>query len=300
MMTGPIAIDRFTKRYGDFEAVSQLTLDVPEGSICGLLGPNGAGKTSTIKCLVGLARPTAGRISILGGPPRAAMFERVAFIPERSALYDDMTGEEHFSMAKHAYHTFEIVRARKMLAIFDLDARKRIRKYSKGQKTAFALALAFAIRPSVMILDEPASGLDPINQRAVLDLLIEAAANGATILFSSHQIGQVERAADRVAILKRGKLIVDGIVDELKDNEKLIEATFERKPDLNGLASDVRVRRIEWRGNTMRAFVQSDHDAIAIAINAHAPNNLAILNLNLEEIFFNAVEEPRANTLEDV
>ena len=299
-MIDPIAIDGFSKRYGDFEAVSQLTLSVPEGSICGLLGPNGAGKTSTIKCLVGLARPTAGSIAILGGPPRSAMFERVAFIPERSALYDDLTGNDHFAMATYAYKSFEIARARKMLAIFDLDARKRVRKFSKGQKTAFALALAFAIRPSVMILDEPASGLDPINQRAVLDLLIEAAANGATILFSSHQIGQVERAADRVAILKRGKLIVDGIVDELKDNEKLIEATFDRKRDLNGLANDGRIRRIEWRGNTLRAFVHTEYDAVAQTINAHNPNAIAVLDLNLEEIFFNAVEEPRANTLEDV
>lgn len=299
-MNDPIAIDGFTKRYGDFEAVSHLTLRIPAGSICGLLGPNGAGKTSTIKCLVGLARPTAGSISILDGPPRPAMFERVAFIPERSALYEDFTGNDHFAMASHAYQTFEIARARKMLAIFDLDARKRIRKFSKGQKTAFALALAFAIRPSVMILDEPASGLDPINQRAVLDLLIEAAAGGTTVLFSSHQIGQVERAADRVAILKRGKLLVDGVVDELKDNEKLIEATFDRKLDLNGLASDARIRRFEWRGNTLRAFVHAEHDAVARAINAHEPRALTILNLNLEEIFFNAVEEPRANTLEDV
>lgn len=299
-MIDPIAIDGFSKRYGDFEAVSQLTLSVPQGSICGLLGPNGAGKTSTIKCLVGLARPTAGSISILDGPPRPEMFERVAFIPERSALYDELTGNDHFAMASYAYKSFEIARARKMLAIFDLDARKRVRKLSKGQKTAFALALAFAIRPSVMILDEPASGLDPINQRAVLDLLIEAAANGATILFSSHQIGQVERAADRVAILKRGKLILDGIVDELKESEKLIEATFDRKRDLNGLASDDRVRRIEWRGNTLRAFVHTEHDAVAQTINAHNPNAISVLNLNLEEIFFNAVEEPRANTLEDV
>ena len=299
-MTDPIALDGFSKRYGDFEAVSQLSLRVPAGSICGLLGPNGAGKTSTIKCMVGLARPSAGTISILDGPPRPAMFERVAFIPERSALYDDLTGEDHFGMASRAYHTFEIARARKMLAIFDLDARKRVRKYSKGQKNAFALALAFAIRPTVMILDEPASGLDPINQRAVLDLLIEAASGGTTVLFSSHQIGQVERAADRVVVLKRGKLIVEGGVDELKDREKIVEATFDSKRDLNGLASDARIRRIEWRGNTLRAFVHDGHDAVAQEINAHRPTSIAILNLNLEEIFFNAVEEPRANTLEDV
>ena len=294
----PIAIESLSKSYGSFEALRDVSLMVPQGSICGLLGPNGSGKSTTFKCMMGLMRPSSGRIALAGGPPRPEMFESLAFVPERSALYDRLRVIDHLEMMRHAHRRYESARAHKMLAMFGLDSRKRVFKLSKGQRTALGLVLAFSIRPEIMVLDEPASGLDPLNQRAVLDLLIEAAAQGATILFSSHQIGQVERAADRVVVLKRGRVVLEGVLDDLREHEKVVEAVFAAPADGLRFESDARVRRVERRGRTLRLFVHADHAGVARDVECLAPTSMTVFDQNLEEIFFSAVEEPRPATLE--
>jgi ABC-2 type transport system ATP-binding protein len=292
----PIAIRDLTKRYGSADAVSHLTLEIAEGSVCGLLGPNGAGKTTTFKCLLGFARPSAGTIEIEGAPLKPAVFEHLAYVPEKSALFEWMTVAEHLEMNRRSYHSYDAARARELVELFELDPRKRVKALSKGQHTALALVLAFSIRPRLLVLDEPASGLDPIRQRNVLDLIIDAAAGGATVLFSSHQITQVERAADRIAILKEGKLVLDGDVDTLKGSEKVVEAFFEREmPSLNGLSSDVRVRRIERSGRMLRAYVTRESDAIARDVAALGAKSVDVVDLNLEEIFLNAVAPGRVS-----
>jgi len=294
----PIEVQNLRKRYGTFEAVADLSLSVPAGSVCGLLGPNGAGKSSTFKCLIGLARPTGGAISIAGGPPRAAMFNDVAFVPERSALYDNLTVADHLTIARGSFPRYDERRAAKMLEIFSLDAKKRVRKLSKGQRAAVGLAIAFAMRPTIMILDEPASGLDPIHQRAVLDLIIEAAANGAAILFSSHNVGQVERAADRVAIVKNGRLVVDGELDDLREREKIVEAVFLATPDEQRFAADARVRTVESRGNVLRLHTLRDTEALVGELERAGATSVTVQPQNLESLFFAAVEQPRPVTLE--
>jgi ABC-2 type transport system ATP-binding protein len=248
--------------------------------------------------MLGLARPDAGRIFLDGGPPRPAMFERVAFVPERSALYDSFNGNDHLEMARRANRAYDGARARALLDMFSLDPAKRIRKLSKGQRTALGLVIAFAVRPSIMVLDEPASGLDPIHQRAVLDLIIEAAAAGTAIVLSSHQIGQVERAADRVVVLKRGRVVLDGELDELRGREKLVEAVFAGPVDDGRFAADPRIRRVERRGRTLRLYVHADADGVMRDVGALNPVSVNLLDQNLEELFFSAVEEPRPATLE--
>ena len=285
-----VAIRDFTKRYGSFEAVSNLTLEVEPGSICGLLGPNGSGKTTTFKCLIGLTRPTSGTLDVEGAPVQPETFETLAYVPERSALYEWLTVADHLEFNRRSYKTYDSKRANELVDLFRLERKKKVGKLSKGQHTAVALVLALSIRPRILVLDEPASGLDPVFQRSVLDLIIEAAAGGATVLFSSHQIGQVERAADRVAILKNGKLIVDGTVDSLKGSEKVVEAIFDQAvPAVDGLANDPRVRRVERSGRILRAYVKEDSDGIARRLNEFSPKNVSILDLNLEDIFINAV-----------
>jgi ABC-2 type transport system ATP-binding protein len=292
-MTAPlISLKGVTKRYGSFTAVDDVSLDVAEGSICGLLGPNGAGKTTTFKCLLGFAKASAGTITIEGAPVTPATFETMSYVPERAALYDNLTIADHLTLYRRSYKNYDDARARELLALFDLDPRKYAQKLSKGMRTAVALTLAFSIRPRVLILDEPSSGLDPVHQRHVLDLMIDASANGASVLFSSHQVGQVERAADSVAIMKRGKLIVSSVIDDLKTGEKIIEAVFTGPiPDLNGLADDPNILRIEQVGSTLRAVTRDDSDAIAQRIFALHPKSIRTIDLNLEEIFMNAVSE---------
>jgi ABC-2 type transport system ATP-binding protein len=289
-MTPAITFDRLTKRYRSFTAVDDVSLAIEPGSICGLLGPNGAGKTTAMKCLLGFARPTGGSVAINGAPITPATFSTTSFVPERAALWDELTIAQHLAVYRRMYARYDDAYARELLARFDLDPRKGTKKLSKGMRSAVSLALAFSIRPTVLILDEPSSGLDPIHQRQVVDLMIESATNGATILFSSHNIGQVERAADRVAIMNRGRLIVDRTVDDLKGGEKIVEAVFaEAIPPLDGLTADPRIVRLEQNGLVLRAVTRDDADGVAQAIFALRPRSIRTVDLNLEEIFVNAV-----------
>ena len=261
-MEHSIAIRDLTKRYGDFAAVTNLTLEVEPGSICGLLGPNGAGKSTTFKCLLGLAKPTSGSIAVEGAPVTPATFEYLAYVPERSALYENLTLDQHLEFYRRCYQRYDAARANELIEMFKLDRKKR-RQLSKGQRTAVAMILAFSIgRACSCSTNRERSRPGVPAARARSD--DRSRRGGAAILFSSHQIGQVERAADRVAILKNGKLVVDGSVDELKTTEKIVEAIFaSAAPEIDGLAADPRVRRIERSGRIVRAYVSDGSDEIA-------------------------------------
>ncbi|MBV8643381.1 MAG: AAA family ATPase, partial [Candidatus Eremiobacteraeota bacterium] len=175
------------------------------------------------------------------------------------------------------------------LATFRLDGRKKAGKLSKGQQTALALIVAVAHRPSILILDEPASGLDPVMQRVVLDLLIDAASNGAAILLSSHQIGQVDRAADRVAIMRDGKIVLAGELDALRESSRVVEATFEREvPDLGGLDAEMRIERV---GTSVRAHANGRADAVVARFGALGALGVRVLDRSLEDLFLDTVDD---------
>jgi len=287
-----IEIGALTKRFGATTAVDDLSISIPGGAIFGLLGTNGAGKTTTFKCMLGLARPTAGHIGFGGRPLAPEMFQAMSYMPERPALYEWMTGAQHLEAARQTFARYDGARARELADLFGLDLRKRSRTLSKGQQSALALVMAFAIRPQILVLDEPSSGLDPVHQRHVLDLMIDAAAGGATVVFSSHQIGQVERAADHVAILHRGKLVLQGLVEDLKAEEKIVEATFgDDAPAMPALESNPSVRRVVRQGRLVRVFVRGQGDGVVAGLQALAPTSLRVLDQNLEDIFLVAVGE---------
>ena len=287
-----IAFDNLSKRFGTVEAVRDVTLHVGQGSICGLLGPNGAGKTTAMKTLLGFLRPSAGSVTIDGAPVGPQTFERLAYVPETDALFGELTVAQHVELNRRSQPKHDPARANELLGIFSLDQRKGVRKLSKGQKTALALVLAFASRPQVLVLDEPSSGLDPVFQRVVLDLLIDAASEGATVLFSSHQVGQVERAADHVAIMRGGRLVLHRDVESLKAAEKIVEATFPQAiPNLNGAFEISAVRRVERAGNMVRISVKHDEEEIARRLQALNPTSIRITDRNLEDIFLDVVSE---------
>ena len=292
-----IAFRNLSKRYGTHVVVDGLSLEVGDGSVCGLLGPNGAGKSTAFKCLLGLVRPTSGDVAIDGEPARPQTFEHLAYVPEKNGLYDWLTVGEHVECVRRTYASFDSKRAAELAALFKLDSRKKIKRLSKGQQTAVALCLAFAIRPRVLVLDEPASGLDPIFQRAVLDLIIDAAAGGATVLFSSHQIGQVERAADHVAILRDGRLVLSGSIDDLKRDEKIVEAVMPADTSLpeGFLATRTGVRRVVRSGRIVRAYVDGDAAEVAAEFERFGPRAVDVLDLSLEDIFLGAVSDGTAS-----
>lgn len=286
-----ISIEHLTKTYGTFAAVDGISIDIPSGSVFGLLGPNGAGKTTTFKCMLGLARPTSGTVTFDGKPLAPQTFERLAYVPERSVLYDWMTAADHLEMQKRAFTRYNPARANELMQLFSLDRRKRVRAMSKGMRTALSVVMAFAIEPDIMVLDEPTSGLDPVNQRSVLKLIIDASAQGKSIVLSSHQIGQVERAADHIAVMERGKVVLSGAVDDLKAGSKVVEGIFPTDAiALNGMSSDQRITRVEKTGRIVRLTVNSGGDALAQQLAAMGAQSVRIVDLNLEDIFLNAVD----------
>lgn len=291
-----IAVRNLTKRYGRTVAVDDVSFEVPRGSIFGLLGTNGAGKTTTFRCMLGLAHQNSGAVEFDGMTLRPETFEELSYMPERPALYGCMTVRDHLELTRRSYRRYDAQRAAQLLDLFGVVSGKKAQKLSKGQQSALALTMAFAIRPRMLVLDEPSSGLDPLHQRHVLDLMIDAAAGGSTVIFSSHQIGQVERAADRVAILHEGKLVLQGEVDQLKSEEKVVEATFETgTPTLNGLEQDPQVRRVMRNGRLVRLYVRGDVDAVARQVNMLSPTSIRILDQNLEDIFVAAVGASASN-----
>jgi ABC-2 type transport system ATP-binding protein len=290
-----VSINNLRKCYGSFVAVDDLSLVIPEGTVFGLLGPNGSGKTSTFKCLLGLSRASSGSVRFEGLPAGPERFEHIAYVPEQSALYDWMTVAEHVEMTRRSFRDFAPKRAAELLAEFAVDPRKRVRQLSKGMRTATMVALAFARQADVLILDEPTSGLDPINQRAVLNMIINESARGASIIFSSHQIGQVERAAERIAVLDRGKLVLEGAIDDLKADRKIIEGILPTEgTSLDGLASDPHVLRVDRNGRIVRLVTRDDANALALRLESCGAAGVRIVDLNLEDIFLYAVSPASA------
>ncbi|HTX58453.1 MAG TPA: ABC transporter ATP-binding protein [Verrucomicrobiae bacterium] len=291
-----IQISHLTKRYGRFAAVDDLSLEIPAGSVFGLLGPNGAGKTTTFKCMLDLARPTSGTVLYDGKPLAPEAFEKIAYVPERSVLYEWMTVAEHLEMERRAFRAFDTKRAFELLAGFDVDPRKTARKLSKGMRTAVMAAIAFARNADILILDEPTSGLDPVNQRTVLSLIINEAAKGHSVIFSSHQVGQVERAAERIAVMDRGRMVLSGEIDELKADRKIVEGIFPSESyALDGLASDPRVAHVECTERICRVLVLSGADEIGNALAQRGAAGVRIVDLNLEDIFLYAVSPKTAD-----
>jgi ABC-2 type transport system ATP-binding protein len=284
-----IQISHLSKSYGKVPAVADLSLEVPAGSVYGLLGPNGAGKTTVFKCMLGLAR-YHGDVRYDGNALVPATFEKIAYVPERSVLYEWMTAAEHIEMNRRAFARFEPARAFELLDQFGVDPRKRCRALSKGMRTAVMVAVAFARRAELMILDEPTSGLDPINQRHVLSLIVNEAARGNSIIFSSHQIGQVERAAERIAVLEHGRLALEGLVDDLKADRKIVEGILpDATSSLDGIIGDPRIARVDRTERIVRLLVLSDAEPIAARLSQAGASGVRILDLGLEDIFLYAV-----------
>jgi ABC-2 type transport system ATP-binding protein len=285
-----IQISHLSKSYGKFPAVADLSLEVPSGSVYGLLGPNGAGKTTVFKCILGLSRASGGDVLYDGRPLVPETFAEIAYVPERSVLYEWMSVAEHVEMNRRAFAGFEAARALELLGQFNIDPRKRVRTLSKGMRTAVMVALAFARNARILVLDEPTSGLDPVNQRHVLSLIINEAARGNSVVFSSHQIGQVERAAERIAVIDRGRLVLEGLVDDLKADRKIVEGIVpDATSSLDGIAGDPRIARVDRTERIVRLLVLAGADDIATRLTHLGASGVRVLDLNLEDIFLYAV-----------
>jgi len=216
-----IEVDRLTKLYGGFTAVSELSFRVEPGEILGLVGPNGAGKTTTLRCLVGIIPPTKGRISIAGhaldSEPLAAKRE-IAFIPDEPRLFDYLTVLEHLHFTARLYGVADRDdRARPLLEELELwDRRDALPpELSRGMKQKLQIACGLVHSPRALAFDEPLTGLDPIGIRRIKETIVTRAREGASVIVSSHLLHLVEELCDRVLILNHGRKVVHGSLEEI-------------------------------------------------------------------------------------
>ncbi len=237
----PIQVNGLTRFYGKNRGVDDLAFTVERGEIFGFLGPNGAGKTTTIRLLMGLIQPTRGSARIFGldcWRDATAVKSHVGYVPGDARLYEAMTGAQFLDFLAGFRPGIDPARRRMLVERFDVDLSRTIKQLSKGNRQKLALVQAFMHDPPLLILDEPSSGLDPLMQRELLTFLREEQARGKTIFLSSHLLYEVEQVADRVGIIRDGRLVAVATIEELKrQRTRRMEVAFSMPIDLAQLAS---------------------------------------------------------------
>jgi ABC-2 type transport system ATP-binding protein len=249
-----IEVDGLRKRFGSFVALDGLDLRVRPGEVHGFLGPNGAGKSTTIRVLLGLLRADGGALRLLGGDPwrdAVALHRRLGYVPGDVDLWPNLTGGEAIDVIGRLRGGLDRARRDAMVERFGLDPTKRGRTYSKGNRQKVALVAALAADVELLVLDEPTSGLDPLMEATFQDCIRQARAEGRTVLLSSHILAEVEALCDRVSIVRQGRTVESGTLDELRhltrtsiDAEVADEPTgLDALPGVHGLSVvDHRVR----------------------------------------------------------
>ena len=288
----PIAIEtsRLTKRYDSMVAVDHLDLRVEQGEIFGFLGPNGAGKTTTMRMLLGLIRPTSGSASILGmdvATNLPAILARTGSMIEEPAFYPYLSGRDNLrAMARLSGISEDLVP--NILERVDLTgaANKRFKAYSMGMKQRLALGAALLADPEILILDEPANGLDPAGIVEMRDLMKELKHEGRTVLISSHVLHEVEQICDRIAIVNGGRIVVQGRVEELLHHNDRVEIRIDHPQE----AADV-LSTVPWMGHIDRS---TDH----ILVSAPLERTAEINRLLADQGLYASVIKPQEESLE--
>jgi len=292
---GPaIHIEGLVKDYGAVHAVQGINLDVSRGEVFGFLGPNGAGKTTTIRCLLDLLRPTAGRVDVLGLDPRRdnlALRRRVAYMPGELRLPERMTGAGLVAAISRLRGGLDTRRRDSLAARLDLDLSRRLRDLSSGNRRKVALLLAFVVEAELLVLDEPTNGLDPLMQREFLALVREAKAQGRTIFLSSHVLSEVQRAADRVAVLRGGTLLAVGGVDELRRRARQrVEVWFDGPAPVEELAALPELVDQHTEDHRFTALLAGSIEPLLAVLAGQHVVSLLVEEPDLEEAFLDLYE----------
>ncbi|HEU5317131.1 MAG TPA: ABC transporter ATP-binding protein [Chloroflexota bacterium] len=280
-----------SKRFGATTALDRLDLDVFQGEILGMLGPNGAGKTTTIRLLLGLIAPTAGRATLFGldaWGKASEIHRRVAYVPGDVALWPGLTGRETLALLGRVHGTVDLAYRDQLIERFSFDPSRKVRTYSKGNRQKLILIAALMTRADLLIMDEPTSGLDPLMEQTFRACMAEAKRAGQTVFLSSHILSEVEALCDRVAILRRGRLLQIGTLAEMRHFSALsIQATFERPPpDLSAVPG---VSAVSIGGHdgahTLRCQVSGSIEPLLQALAHAGTREFLSAKPTLEELF---------------
>jgi ABC-2 type transport system ATP-binding protein len=283
-----IEVNNLTRDYGNGKGVFNVSFSLEQGEAFGFLGPNGAGKTTTIRHLMGFLRPKSGSCIINNldcWRNSAEIQKRLGYIPGEISFFDDMTGIEYLRFLLRYRGMKSEVKMNGLLDRFELDARGRIKKMSKGMKQKTGIVAAFMHDPEILILDEPTSGLDPLMRNRFIELTHEEKSRGKTILMSSHMFEEVERTCHRVGIIKNGRLAAVDSIETLKAAQvRNYTVTLETEDEAAAFAKEPLTVSEVYR-NRVTVSVQSDMRGFIAAMNRHAVTDLASPEQSLEDIF---------------
>jgi ABC-2 type transport system ATP-binding protein len=234
MARAAIRTEGLSKRYGSVDALRDLDLEVAAGEVVGYLGPNGAGKTTTIRLLLGLAQPTGGRAEIFGldcQQQTVQAHRHLAYVPGETNLWPSLTGGETLHLLGRVQGAVDVRYRDELIERFELDPSKKVRAYSKGNRQKVLLIAALMSRPALLLLDEPTAGLDPLMEQEFRRCIQQARDRGQSIFLSSHILSEVEALCDRVAILRQGRLVEIGTLDEMRHlSARTVDLVFEEAP----------------------------------------------------------------------
>ena len=295
-MADPFVIDTtdLHKRYGGVNALRGLSLQVPAGSIYGFLGRNGAGKTTAIKVLLGMARPTSGQARVFGlaaDAPAASVDirRRTGFVSDDKDLYDYMDVDGMIRFTAAFFPRWRADLEKRYLRAFELPLDRRVKALSRGMRTKLALLLALCRGAELLVLDEPTSGLDPAITEEVLQALVShAAGEEMTVFFSSHQIAEVEQIADRITIVDRGRAVVTGSLDDLRERYRRIELVFDGEAPSPAFRAPG-VERVRRKGRVLTVQSSAGAERIVEEARALRPVSVDVVPVTLKEIFLETV-----------
>jgi ABC-2 type transport system ATP-binding protein len=286
-----VELRRVTRRFGDKTALDEVSLTVPRGGVFGLIGGNGAGKTTLIKHLLGLLQAQAGTVRVFGLDPVAnpvGVLGRIGYLSEDRDLPNWMRVRELMRYTQAFFPTWDEAYAEELRQAFDLDPNAKVKNLSRGQRARAGLLVALAHRPELLLLDEPSSGLDPVVRRDILGAIIRTIAEeGRTVLFSSHLLDEVERVADRVAIIHQGRIVLTAGMDELKETHRRVTLRFgealDRPPALVGALA------CEGAGPEWSYVCRGEGEQVRRAAEAIGAKVVGESSLSLDEIFVSRV-----------
>ena len=260
-MSTAISIDGLVKSYGSTVALDGLDLEVPAGEVHGFLGPNGAGKTTTIRILLGLLRADGGTVRLLGGDPwldAVTLHRRIAYVPGDVELWPNLTGGETIDLLGRLRGGLDQARRDELIERFDLDPTKKGRTYSKGNRQKVAIVSALASDAELLLLDEPTAGLDPLMEVVFQSVIRRLKDEGRTVLLSSHILAQVEKLADRISIIRLGRIVQSGTLTEMRHLTRTTIEAHTATP-VTGLEGIPGVHDVEATDARVRFAVDGEH-----------------------------------------
>ena len=276
-----LEMNSVTKTFGTFKALDNLTLTVPQGAVYGLVGPNGAGKSTAIRHLTGVYRPDSGTVQVDGQPvyENPTVKSDIGYIPDEIFFFPSATMEDMRRFYKGLYPRFDEDLYRRLYDIFRLPKNGQIRRFSKGMQKQAAFHLALAMRPKVLILDEPVDGLDPVMRRQVMSLILsDVAEYGTTVLISSHNLRELEDVCDHVGIMDHGKMLLEKSLADM-------QGTTHKLQIVGGVPEGLEVLHESSSGRLKTLICRGQAWEISTKAAAAKPAYFDVLPLSLEEIF---------------